>query len=61
RYIEAGLAGIIGLMEIVFGIFFGIVLFNESIGSVTLLGVVIILVASIIPYFHMQYKNKTLK
>lgn len=55
KYIEAGTAGILGLMEIVFGIIFGIVLFNESIESLALVGVVVIILAAAFPYIKEKF------
>lgn len=51
KLIEAGAAGILGLMEIVFGILFGIVLFNEKLGLVVIAGVLFIIAAASVPYF----------
>ncbi len=59
KYIEAGLAGIIGLLEIVFGIIFGVVLFSETIPPLTLLGAGIILLAAAFPYLHKLYSDRT--
>ncbi len=50
KLIEAGAAGILGLLEIVFGVLFGIVFFQEKPTPLALLGVAIIIVASAIPY-----------
>lgn len=50
KLIEAGAAGILGLLEIVFGIVFGVMFFNEHPSGIALSGVAIIIVASAIPY-----------
>lgn len=50
KLIEAGAAGILGLLEIVFGVLFGIVFFHERPGALVLTGVIIIIVAALIPY-----------
>ncbi|MFZ1483768.1 MAG: DMT family transporter [Candidatus Saccharimonadales bacterium] len=50
QYIDAGAAGVLGLLEIVFSVLFGIFLFNEALNMATLLGVVTIIIAAAIPY-----------
>jgi drug/metabolite transporter (DMT)-like permease len=50
KLIEAGAAGVIGLLEIVFGVLFGVVFFGERPGLVILSGVAIIIAAAAIPY-----------
>ena len=50
RRIEVGAAGIIGLLEIVFGVLFGMVFFGERPGALVLFGVVVIIAAAAIPY-----------
>lgn len=58
RHIEAGVAGILGLLEIVFGVIFGVVLFHEQLTITTLIGIGIILVAAAIPYWNEVRKTK---
>lgn len=50
KLIEAGAAGILGLLEIVFGVLFGIIFFRESIGMVVWVGLIIIIISAAIPY-----------
>jgi len=50
KLIEAGAAGVIGLMEIVFGVLFGMVFFGERPGIMVLVGVTIIIASAAIPY-----------
>ena len=50
KLLEAGSAGVLGLLEIVFGVAFGIVFFHERPGMVAVAGVVVIIAASAIPY-----------
>lgn len=50
KLIEAGAAGILGLLEIVFGVGFGMIFFHERPGFLALLGAVVIIAASAIPY-----------
>jgi drug/metabolite transporter (DMT)-like permease len=52
KLIDAGAAGLLGLLEIVFGVLFGAVLFHERPGLLVLIGVVIIIVAAAIPYLR---------
>lgn len=50
KLIEAGAAGVLGLLEIVFGLAFGMILFHERPGALALVGAVVIIAASAIPY-----------
>jgi drug/metabolite transporter (DMT)-like permease len=50
KFIEAGAAGILGLLEIVFGVVFGMLFFHERPGAIVLFGVIIIIAAATIPY-----------
>ena len=50
KLIDAGAAGVLGLLEIVFGIFFGALFFHERPGVVVLLGVLVIIAAAAIPF-----------
>lgn len=50
KLIEAGAAGILGLLEVVFGVLFGVVFFHERPDLIVLLGVAAIIVAAAIPY-----------
>lgn len=50
KLIEAGAAGILGLLEIVFGVGFGMIFFHERPGALALIGAIVIIAASAIPY-----------
>jgi drug/metabolite transporter (DMT)-like permease len=50
KLIDAGAAGILGLLEIVFGVLFGVLFFRERPKLLTLIGVIIITLAAAIPY-----------
>jgi drug/metabolite transporter (DMT)-like permease len=52
KMVDAGIAGILGLLEIVFGVIFGIIFFAEKPDALAVLGVTIIIVAAAIPYLH---------
>lgn len=51
KLIDAGAAGVLGLLEIVFGVLFGIILFHERPSVIALLGMAVIIAAASIPYF----------
>lgn len=50
KLIDAGAAGVLGLLEIVFGIIFGVVFFHERPGALVLVGAATIIIAASIPY-----------
>lgn len=58
KLIDAGAAGILGLLEIAFGVAFGAILFGEHFGAVVLLGVATIIVAAAIPYIKDYNSNR---
>ncbi|SRR6266498_730960 len=61
KLIEAGAAGILGLLEIVFGVLFGVVFFSERPSIVVLAGIASIMAAAAIPYFqHYNAQKGTL-
>ncbi len=57
KLIEAGAAGILGLLEIVFGVIFGIVFFHEHLSFIVVIGMLFIMTASAIPYIQ-HYRIK---
>lgn len=57
KLIDVGAAGVLGLLEIVFGVIFGVVLFKERLGGVVLVGMAVIIAAAAIPYIK-DYKAK---
>jgi S-adenosylmethionine uptake transporter len=50
KIIDAGTAGILGLLEIVFGVMFGVLFFHERPDALALFGMVVIIAAASIPY-----------
>lgn len=50
KLIDAGSAGILGLLEVVFGIFFGVVFFQERPSILVLVGAFVIVGAALVPY-----------
>lgn len=57
KLIDAGTAGILGLLEIVFGVFFGVVFFNEHPSNPVILGMFCIIFAAALPYMQ-HYNNR---
>lgn len=49
KYVDASIGGLIGLMEIIAGVIFGIIIFNEGINASKILGGGIILLAAMLP------------
>lgn len=58
KHVEAGVGGLLGLLEIVFSIAFGILLFNEDLSTKVFIGAVLILVAAALPHVHEMYTKK---
>jgi drug/metabolite transporter (DMT)-like permease len=52
KMIDAGAASLLCLLEIVFGVFFGMAFFGERPGTLALIGVAIIMLSSAIPYIR---------
>lgn len=50
KYIEASVGGLMGLFEVIFGILFGVVIFQEAITLKIVFGAVLILVAAGLPH-----------
>ncbi len=57
KLIDAGAAGILGLLEIVFGVILGVVLFHEKPSLIALFGIALIIIAAAIPYSK-DYNSK---
>ncbi len=58
KYVEAGVGGLLGLLEIVFSVIFGIVLFNEEITANVFIGAVLILTAAALPHIQDIYSRR---
>ncbi len=58
KYVEASIGGLLGLLEIVFSISFGILIFHEGLTTRTIIGAVLILVAAALPYLLDLLKYK---
>lgn len=50
KLIDAGAAGVLGLLEIVFGVLFGVIFFDERPGMLALGGILVVIAAAAIPY-----------
>jgi drug/metabolite transporter (DMT)-like permease len=62
KLIEAGAAGILGLLEVVFGVVFGVIFFHERPGVVVLIGILSIVAAAAIPYLqHYNVQKGTIE
>ena len=61
QIVELGIAGILGLLEIVFGVLFGVLFFQEQLGIIVLIGMVIIIMAASIPYLQELYNKQKAK
>jgi len=49
---EPSFGGIIGLMEVVIGVIFGVLIFGEQLTVSTILGALLILIAALLPFFR---------
>lgn len=62
KMIDLSIVGILGLTEIVFGVVFGVIIFNEQLNSSQLAGIILIIGACALPYLNnMSAKLKFLK
>lgn len=52
KYVEAGIGGLIGLLEIVFSILFGIIIFSEKLSFKIILGGLLIIIAAALPHIQ---------
>ncbi len=52
KLIDAGIAGVLGLLQIALGVVFGVVLFHERPSLLVLVGVIVIIIASAVPYLQ---------
>ncbi len=60
KYVEAGIGGLLGLLEIIFSIAFGMILFKESLTTSVVIGATLILVAASLPHLQdILNRNRT--
>jgi len=52
QYLESSVGGLLTPLEVIFGIIFGIIIFNESLTFRIVLGGLLIIGAAILPHFH---------
>lgn len=57
KMIDAGTAGVLGLVEIVFGVLFGVMFFSERPTLLVILGVIIVIISAALPYIE-NFKTK---
>ncbi len=60
KYIEASVGGLLGLLEIVFSISFGILIFREAFTARVILGAILIISAAALPHISNLTKRKQL-
>ena len=60
KYVEASIGGLLGLLEIVFSISLGILIFHEELGMRTILGAALILSAAALPHLADLFKKPAL-
>ncbi len=60
KYIDASVGGLIGLLEIIFSIILGVILFSEVLTSNIILGAIIILIAAALPNLKPLQNGKNL-
>jgi len=59
RYVEASIGSLIGLVEVIFGVLFGYLLFQESIALSTIVGAGLILIATSLPALAERLQSRT--
>lgn len=59
KHVEASIGGLLGLLEMVFGIGFGILLFNEGLTPRVMIGAAIVIVAAALPHLIDLYRGNT--
>ena len=60
KTVEAGIGGLIGLLEVVFSVLFGILLFGEELTAKVIIGAMLILIAAALPHIFEFKNNKKL-
>src|SRR3989344_7681613 len=58
KYIEASIGGLLGLLEIVFSMLFGIIIFHEQLTVKVTIGALFILTAAALPHIHDMLKKR---
>ncbi len=59
KYVEASIGGLLGLLEIVFSLLLGLLIFSQALGNKVLLGAVLILIAAALPHVvELLHKRK---
>ncbi len=58
KYIEASIGGLISVLEILFGITLGVLIFHETLSPKIIIGAFIIIVAAALPHLTNLFENK---
>jgi drug/metabolite transporter (DMT)-like permease len=58
KYIEASIGGLLGLLEIIFSIAFGVLIFKEVLTTKIIIGGFIIILASALPHIVTLFKKQ---
>lgn len=61
KILKTGLVGLIGLLEIVFGIIFGVLFFSKEVTSAMVIGSILIIVAAALPNLYELTQKKGVK
>ena len=61
KYVEASVGGLISLLEVVFSVGFGILLFGENISLGIAIGALFILLGASLPYFNSALRKQTVE
>ena len=59
KYLDAGIGALLGLLEIVFSVIFGILIFKESLTISVGVGGVLIILAAALPHVQNMFQNKS--
>jgi len=59
KYLEPSVGSLIGLVEIIFGVLFGVIFFGEQLGLGIVLGSILILVAAVLPNIKFKKTEKS--
>jgi drug/metabolite transporter (DMT)-like permease len=59
KYVDVGIGAIIGLLEIVFSVLFGIIIFHETLSPRVAIGAVLIIAAAALPHLAEMYRGKS--
>jgi len=61
KYVEASIGGLLGLLEVIFSIIFGILIFGESLEQKALMGAILVIAAAALPHVAKIYRKTPTK